>query len=318
MTDSDLEASAEDSAVETEVEEAGLEEELWVVESLVSLAVELSEVVEPSLVELLLLVTSTMTPAELEAGAGVAELDSAGDAVGLAVVEGALVLVEEPRILEMKLSQDSANELWLEVVAAAAAAAADEEGVSASAVDEVERVSGFADDSDAEVCFSDSDVDVCFLESLVVESLSEVVALAVDLAAAGAGVLSARSIVELVVVDAPGTNGAVPTMVCVTPLASTEMVTGTTITAGEGSTTGLVWSFSEVGADSWVLVSDLVVNSTGVTGWEETRAAELTSRAPKSRICPASRAATSSRPPTDKNAANSEVVGTIILMRMVE
>lgn len=261
------------------------------------------------------MVTSTTTPAELEAGAGVAELDSAEDAVGLAVVEAALVLVEDPKILEIKLSQDSANELWLDVVAAAAAAAADE-GVSASAADE-ERVSGFADDSDVEVCFSDSDVDVCLSESLVVESLSDVVALAVEVAAAAAGVLAARSIVELVVVEAPGTNGAVPTIVCVTPLASTEMVTGTTITAGEGSTIGLVCSLSEVGADSCVLVSDLVVNSIGVTGWEETRAAELTSRAPKSRTCPASRAATSSRPPKDKNAANNEVVGAIILIRMV-
>lgn len=279
-----------------------------------SLAVELSEVVELSLVELLLEVTSTMTPAELEAGAGVAELDSAGDAVGLAV-EVALVLVEDPKILEMKLSQESANELWLDVVAAAAA---DEEAVSAvvAAADE-EAASGFADDSDAEVCFSDSDVDFCFSESLVVESLSDVVALAVEVAAAAAGVLSARSRVELVVVEAPGTLGAVPTMVCVTPLASTEMVTGTTITAGEGSTIGLVCSLSEVGAESCVLVSDLVVNSTGVTGWEEPGTAELTSRAPKSRICPASRAATSSRPPKDRNAANNEVVGAIILIRMV-
>lgn len=282
-----------------------------------SLAVELSEVVELSLVELLLEVTSTMTPAELEAGAGVAELDSAGDAVGLAV-EVALVLVEDPKILEMKLSQESANELWLDVVAAAAAAAADEEAVSAvvAAADE-EAASGFADDSDAEVCFSDSDVDFCFSESLVVESLSDVVALAVEVAAAAAGVLSARSRVELVVVEAPGTLGAVPTMVCVTPLASTEMVTGTTIIAGEGSTIGLVCSLSEVGAESCVLVSDLVVNSTGVTGWEEPGTAELTSRAPKSRICPASRAATSSRPPKDRNAANNEVVGAIILIRMV-
>ena len=172
--------------------------------------------VELLLAELLLVWTSTMAAAELDMGVDVAELDSACD-VGLVVVAATavVVLALDPSKLEMKLSKESEIEVRVVV---AAAAAADEEGAVSTAAEDVEVCFSVLT---VEVGVSVLLVEVCFSDSVVVESVPAVVEPAVVVADAAAGVLlSTLSTIERVDVEAPGTYGAVPTIVCVTPLAS--------------------------------------------------------------------------------------------------